>query len=114
MKTELTKEQSQHLIELGVSKYDADWKVIGIDVDHSLPLETLIEKSQVEPHFTLESLLRIVPKEIIRYNLTIWWDNYAIDWNIGYHGKTDSYQSASELIDAVYELVCWCVISGYL
>lgn len=125
MKTELTTEQSAHLIELGVPKEMAS------------EVENGGAGNEVDKYiytFTLTDLLEILPKEIkipvmdeileepeyyIKYRI-------AFEWNSSDFGQTPPkyiayYKEVSwvahdtpfikfksdELIDALYELVCW-------
>lgn len=107
MKTELTTEQSLHLIKLGVSKVKAStWtkdKII----------------------FRLTDLLEILPKEI--FDEFLYNQNYLImeytgtQWHIGY-GHIIPYEGyfflvekfKEEEIDALYELTIWCIENGHL
>ena len=120
MKTQLTKEQSQHLIDLGISKDYARWKVIGIDGDVSMPLEQLIAKCQVEPYFTLDSILEILPKEIdsengsLCLNIQMMNDVCSVFYEYIAHGGCKEYFESEELIDALYELCVGCLEQGYL
>lgn len=106
MKTQLTKEQSQHLIDLGVPKEKASDKIsygfLGYD-----------------PIFTLTDLLEILPKEIeldrkpkhfaqlnILYRLRKWW--------VEYQDIILSVKIKEELIDSLYELCVWTIENKYL
>lgn len=102
MKTELTTEQSQHLLELGVPR-ERMTKL----VEHRglIPI--------VERTFSLTDLLEILPKEIDnRRDLQIGWHSLADKWFVGYE-YCQSYH-AEELIDALYELLCWVIKNGFL
>lgn len=129
MKTQLTKEESQHLIDLGISKDYASWRVIGIDVDTNMPLERLIEESQVEPYFTLDSILEILPKAINvplkgRRELLIHYANingndyplvcYTVPYDAMGGIISPCYKEYEELIDSLYELCVWCLENKYL
>ena len=108
MKTELTKEQSRHLIDLGVPEKMAtrnDYEIEMFDY----------------PVFTLTDLLKILPKEIKTedniYWQTILWTGTS--YFVGYRNhNTDRwlYQVClkDELIDALYELTVWCIENGHL
>ena len=127
MKTRLTKEQSQHLIDLGVPKELASETVKVFDEDDTL--------SYTCPIFKLEDFLNgeILPKEIEKHNKK--WrlfmsfipaiDDVSEEWIVGYKGyplthkglSNEEYQEildsefkfelAKELIDALYQLACW-------
>lgn len=106
MKTQLTKEESAHLINLGVPKEKASDKIsygfLGYD-----------------PIFTLTDLFSILPKEIKienkEYSLIIEFNSlYAFAFY--YRGNTPSLgkKRKEELIDALYELCVWCLENNYL
>ncbi len=111
MKTELTVEESQRLIDLGVdpklaSKCDVAMK-IGAGV------RGIIKRPDPKPIFTLTDILTILPKEIDGYNLTVKASPNMSD--MFWHAKYDCYGSmlnlfvAPELIDALYQLLCWVI-----
>lgn len=110
MKTELTKEQSKHLCELGFPK----WKVKEIK-----PCE--IDLKEWIPTITISDLLEILPKEIKTEN-NIYWQTIlwtGISYFVGYRNhNTDRwlYQVClkQELIDALYELTIFCLENKYL
>ena len=115
MKSELTKEQSQHLIDLGISKDYASWRVIDIDVDINMPLERLIEESKVEPYFTLNSILEILPNNIGERNRIVEsGERGHFAYYCGANGSLDWKSAKEELIDSLYELVCWCIENNYI
>ena len=106
MKTQLTKEQSQHLIDLGVPKEKASDKIsygfLGYD-----------------PIFTLTDLLEILPKEIeldrkpkhfAQLNILYRFEK----WLVEYQDITLSVKIKEELIDSLYELCVWCLENNYL
>lgn len=116
MKTQLTKEQSQHLIELGVpeEKASALGKLYKREDDiwdyHRL--------------FRLTDLLEILPNKI-SYNhdncfLMIIRDVYGI-YSVGYAFDTFegcdfcyNCEFGGELIDALYKLTIWCIENKHL
>lgn len=112
MKTTLTKEQSQHLIDLGVPKEKAS------DSWHFKPVDVYY------PIFTLSDLLEILPPEIWNFDIegnmqfSMVYENGK--WNVSY---TEEYYerhkccigySKEELVDALYELCVWTIENGYL
>ena len=110
MKTELTIEQSQKLIELGVDAKLASDEYGGGDC-------------KIIPIFTLSDLLSILPKEIedngLTYGLSIWVDEG--EWHVKYHQTSlayrplsESYNESPELIDALYQLLIWTIENGYI
>lgn len=108
MKTELTTEQSQHLIELGVPKAKANEVIFNPNND------------DYDFVFKLTDLLEILPKEIDGLNdITI--QHTLHGWHCGY-GHCAEYNGfflatqycKDELIDSLYELLCWCIENGHL
>ena len=131
MKTELTKEQSQHLIDLGVPKEKASGVVITIP-----PTENGIRRRTrgiQQSIFKFTDLLEILPKEIeipvfyddleepeyyTKYRIAFEWDSSNFteiepQYNAFYKeiafvsGGYLAKFSSEELIDALYELTCW-------
>lgn len=112
MKTELTTEQSLHLIELGVPKEKAselqEWEDDLSKWTH-----------RGDPIFTLTDLLEILPKEIKIENkeyrlITEFSSQYTFAFY--YRGNTPSLgrQLNEEFIDALYELTVWCIKNKHL
>lgn len=116
MKTELTIEQSQRLIELGVRTEKAsEYKVVGSTCPSGIGGQVMMDR----PIFTLTDLLKILPKEIV-----VDGDEYYVvysacypggEWGAHYESKwssTAEYVGKSccmELIDALYELTIFCI-----
>ena len=107
MKTKLTTEQSKHLIELGVPEEKA----------------TRVEfygAYKTNPIFTLTDLLDILPKEIEPKNgnacleIQMFNDTCCVSYEYTGHGGCKAYFDADELIDALYELVVWCIENSHL
>lgn len=110
MKTELTTEQSQHLIELGVPANKASMTSNQL---HGDPYYN----DYYQCIFTLTDLLEILPKEIgkpyapeDKENLVVFWLDDV--WTAAYAMIREFY--AEELIDALYELTVWCIENGHL
>ena len=109
MKTQLDKHQSQHLIDLGLPKEKASVKHI----------ELTLEEYRV---FNLTDLLVILPKEIeldyydefcIKYYDKRFYAGYG--YNEPYEGfGFEKFFTAEELIEALYDLLCWTLEQGYL
>ena len=113
MKTELTEEQSKHLIDLGVPKEKAS------------EVENGGAGNEVDKYiytFTLTDILDILPKEI-EYKGDIYY--FRLDWRrtiqydveyISLEGiyLDSNFSHADELIDALYELLCWVIENGHL
>ena len=118
MKTELTTEQSQHLIELGVPIKYCTGEVYAKQL--LTPNGGVIEYKL----FTLADLLGILPNKIL-YNhddcfLMIIRDVYG-NYTVGYAFETfdgpifcNYCEFGGELIDALYELTVWCLENGYI
>lgn len=113
MKTKLTIEQSNRLIELGVSRdiaseteiYDEPWHRAYYAV------------------FTVTDLLAILPKALRKeglayhYELTIKWDEDCHTWRALYDAIGDNIGgtcAAPELIDALYSLAVWLIGNNLL
>lgn len=107
MKTELSEEQNEKLCELGIAP-------------------TIIKL--IEFKFDLQDLLRILPKQIDvvepnrigKYSIFIL--HYEDKYDVGYahydgaelfFTRTKKFREV-QLIDALFELVVWCVQNGYI
>lgn len=109
MKTELTKEQSAHLIKLGVPKIKATCEIPIGDGEYV---------------FRLTDLLEILPKEIeSKYGLTpititfggICKGEGVDKWFAYYDDVIETLENCAEdLIDALYELTVWAIKNGHL
>ncbi len=123
MKIELTIEQSQRLIELGVSAEKASKEIA----------TTISEQEYSDPRhpiFTLTDLLGILPKEIEVESrdgdiddawLFLVWDtngDYADnhEWLAAYTAGFTyiANKHAPELIDAIYSLIIWLIENKFL
>lgn len=115
MKTELTIEESAHLIELGVDpKLASEIKEFDDEVSQWT--------HRGAPIFTLTDILTILPKEI--GDVDNWLDITGdhVDWTVEYEytcydGQVDAFDNSCfyspELIDALYQLLCWTIEKGY-
>lgn len=101
MKKRLTKEQSAHLISLGVPKEKASDKIsygfLGYD-----------------PIFNLTDLLGILPKEMFGSDINMEWHKIPQKWMVCYAWKSNTVFFKEELIDALYELCVWTIENKYL
>lgn len=136
IKTTLTVEESQRLIELGVDpkmasmvswRQTEDWqrKSVLSNKEHLTlkPFEPMVmgfERFEVKDVFTLADLLSILPKEIIADTimgedfpcaLTIRWDENRKVWHCAYEclPLPLTVGESPELIDALYQLTIWCL-----
>lgn len=105
MKTELTTEQSQHLIELGVPKEKASIKKID-----EIRIVNNNEVYDWSYKFKLTDILEILPKEMEngKYVLMIEFNGqYTFAYYYRINEKLLGYKRNKELIDVLYELACW-------
>ena len=117
MKQTLTKEQSQRLIELGVSTEKAS-SFISNDVSYSEVADG--KPNYFSPTFTIGDLLNILPKEITRnevvFKISI--SGFLQFWNIGYYDDFTKLllfsANGEELIDILLETAIWCIDNGYI
>lgn len=131
MKTELTREESKHLLDLGVPKEKASHVSIKQIYDfrgnsiknpkefiRKSPFKPAVmgfEAFDVQPIFKLEDFLNgeILPREMETKNgdvcLEIQLMNEICCATYEYtgHGGCKGYGEGEELIDALYELTCW-------
>lgn len=113
----LTHEQSQRLIELGVD----------LKLASRFNIECQLDDSVIKfPLFSLSDILSLLPKEITdhigTYRLRMefgerGWSAYYVDYGI--NGDDDEPYAdgifiATELIDALYELLVWCITNKHL
>lgn len=135
MKKELTVEQSQRLIDLGVPKVKASkvaWETTRDVKGNLIPKKEqrrgVMDKPFAMMHvgmqdfsnhdiFTLTDLLEILPKvmhkekQAYHYNLVMYWAEDEKKWRVTYDAIGDNMgsETATELIDALYELTVWCL-----
>lgn len=117
MKDRLTPEQSKRLIELGVNPNKARKREIIHDPNP--------KKEYIATIFTLTDILLLLPKEIKHkgdpYGLDINWDD---SWSASYFNAVNfvipnkegsiAFKQAPELIDALFELLVWCITNKHL
>lgn len=131
MKTELTREQNQHLIDLGVPKEKAslvavkqicDWqrkpkknpKEYIVKNPH-MPVVMGFEEFEKRPIFTLADLIGILPNKVDGCNRMIESSNechYA--YYCCSYGRIGNLNQSEELIDSVYGLTIWCIENKHL
>lgn len=122
-------QQMQHLQELGMKMdYDTLFRYVKFeDTDWLLKpvsdLNIIGISFKCIPAYTLQDVLDALPKEISKDGCT-WAVSLYIDFEndrIAY-GNTDRYgfevyheiMIEKNLIDAAYELLCWCIKQGYV
>lgn len=124
--------QMEHLCELGIDTTQATMCWIKRHDDDGTSKDILCMHDEFcyefssldpEPAFNLQDILDLLPKEISREGCT-WSASLYIDYEndrIAY-GNTDRYgfevyhevSICENLIDAAYEMLCWCVENGYV
>ena len=128
----LSVEQMKYLWELGLNTSDAsmcyccfygnieeEWELeIYEDVINQKRDSTFLD---IVPTYTFQEIIELLPKEIKTvtdtYYLTI--STYDCDvWSI-YYSMSDEFDYYKEfksdsLIDAAYEMLCWCIENGYI
>lgn len=138
----LSVEQMKHLQELGLDTSDASMVLIAIDDDgctldwgtaltaisahlYEVSFELFDADSSYYGHsyqkdcgvFTLQDILgKLSPLIEKSYWLEISVSAPKKTWHIRYKesGCTLSYFSSEKLIDAAYEMLCWCIENGYI
>lgn len=130
-------EQSEHLVELGLSAETADMEYLFLKETNSLmnSIPFVKDKTEVEdsalhamcyrvPCWSLEALLEAMPKEITdEYDSKGWLGMCAINvptwgWIIYYSNDDDSLSMHEEqgntLLEATYNMACWLLEEGYI
>lgn len=101
MKTELTLEQSNYLITLGVS------------TEEVRTFTTSDGEIYNSPIFTLTDLLQLLPDHVYCNDCHHWLEinHFKDGWNVSYYAFEDRVGEMwnVELIDALYELLIWYV-----
>lgn len=130
----LSIEQMQHLKELGVDTINAsmcwrrktrDWKGEtkvgrwGLTFNHPIIVSNFETYEDVTT-FTLQDILDLLPKEIINGEykclLTIIYNTYNNKWIVSYEDFDFSVSDFryENLLDSLYEMLCWCIENGYI
>lgn len=120
MKTTLTIEQSAELIKRGVSADRAsEFRECFADTPDGTSMGYL-------PRFTIADLFSLLPKGIIhnrlfcKLRITSWYDDPYFAGYMNQVGKYimgnpyDEPFSAEELIDVIFELLCWAIDNGHV
>lgn len=117
--------QMKHLQELGLdtskasmcwTKFDSETAVLSVHDEYCYEMSAL----QSTPTFTLQDILELLPKAISRndllFPLKIEYSTIKDNWFICYwnHGTIqNSLYDSENLLDAAYDLLCWCIENGY-
>lgn len=131
MKQVLTIEQMQHLQELGCSTRNASMCLIR-DTEGNRHLSVHDEYCYGAaymnpiPSYTLADIIEMLPKQIedrdgyqsyivIYHDGKMWVVSYSSeDEEYSEMGYQYHYESGIELIDAAYEMLCWCLKNKYI
>lgn len=118
MKTNLTPEQSQRLIELGVNPSLASENTeygAWADSEHGKPIFTLTDVISLLPkkiEAEIQNVRRVVQLEV-RWHGDCWLARYS-DLHGDIVDDKTSPKLDYELIDALYELTIWCIENNHL
>lgn len=127
----LSVEQMKHLEEIGLDTSDVSvyWvrKSHGTRIDDnskgkwflSLQKEFItcgFTSYEVLPTYTLQDIIHNLPRFIGNKVLTIQKlaDSYTCLYMEPYSGSITNITESKELIDAAYEMLCWCIENGYV
>lgn len=136
----LSIEQMQHLQELGLDISNASmcyYKEEGWEANYFITLACDIREkggliyyydsfsnkeyilSEVIPAFTLQDILELLPYKIVASYLNIGKKSFSGDvlFYIEYSnfgGYAISHFRSESLLDAAYEILCWCIENGHL
>jgi hypothetical protein len=127
MKTKqvLSIEQMKHLQELGLDTSDASMCIEWRESDESKKVVTSLDADTYYDYYhetyTLQDILDKLPKEIKTSTDTYWLGISIYDckeWYVCYSmsDEFDYYEEfkSRQLIDAAYEMLCWCIENGYV
>lgn len=122
----LSVEQMMHLKELGVDTskasmcwlhlnlLDEEW-VLAVNDRHASGADV-----ELIPAFTLQDIIEVLPKEIKTSTDTYWltMSHDSEEWYICYSmsDEFDYYKEfkSDSLLEAAYNMLCWCAENGYL
>ena len=119
----LSIKQMQYLVNLGLDTSDATmcWiktpkgRDVAFNDDWTGRRESLLEPI---PAYTLQDLLYKLPFKIETYWLEFGPDKEDVEWYMKYDqidpGRYLKYLTSINLIDAAYEMLCWCIEERHL
>lgn len=122
MKDRLTPEQSQRLIELGVDPHTASKSHI-VCKEPYLGAPNRFCNDVKAPIFNLADVISLLPKEMysaerdIFYRLNIEMGKFSSSVGYKHYGYPRNFgptKTAPELIDALFELLVWCITNKYV
>lgn len=121
----LSIEQMKHLQELGLDTSDASMCVEWRESDESKKVVASLDADTYYDYYyetyTLQDILRLLPKEIKTSTDTYWLTISIYDckeWYVCYSmsDEFDYYKEfkSKSLLDAAYDMLCWCIEKGYV
>lgn len=120
MKQALSIEQMKHLQELGLSTSDGsmcfEWNESNADNMVVTSLDADTNYDYYHETYTLPDILDKLPCFISNQVLTIkkLADSYTCLYMESYTRSMINITESKELIDAAYEMLCWCIENGYV
>lgn len=121
MKQVLSFEQMKHLKDLGVNTSDANMCWIKDSEENrflSVNDEYCYEMSHLSPvpTYTLQDIINKLPCFVGNQVLTIQKlaDSYTCLYMESYTRSMMKITESKELIDAAYNMLCWCIENGYV
>lgn len=122
MKQVLSIEQAKHLRELGIVMNDTIlcWCENLQDGTQELQINNSAAYSRswikATPTFTLDEVLSLLPDNIDNAFLHV--DKKTVSYEImvsySYDGDLISFVDSENIINAAYEMLCWCIVNGYI
>ena len=131
MKQVLTPEQMRHLNELGLNASNASmcwlsYNEINTVLPRNFQLPISDKDYEICDAYTLADIIEMLPKQIedrdgyqnyivIYHDGKMWVVSYSSeDEEYSEMGYQYHYESGIELIDAAYEMLCWCLENKYI
>lgn len=119
--------QIQHLKELGVDTSNASCYILEAEGEEYMYFGKCTDINGI-PTFTLQDILDLLPKQIItndihndkvRLALDFFDDSFGYAYYFETCGELSFYKKSCcydgcLLIDAAYEMLCWCIENGYI
>lgn len=110
-----TKEQSKHLIELGLDPETADMCVHDEDGIQPFPYKStpLNERNEFQPMWSLDKLMKLMPAQINYkgqfYELELSWYDERLYYKKYGHSVSDSLHAecADDYVDACCKMIAW-------
>lgn len=118
-------EQMKHLQELGIDtsnasavwyKPDGDTEYFHV-FDIAMPgKEELLGNEDCIPSYTLQDILDLLPISVNWNRLFITFDSCGttIQYAVDEYSKPIAFFRSEQMIDAAYEMLCWCIGNGHV